>query len=233
VFLDQARLGALLIYSGRVMLRILPSDAVRVIDQWFPWAKGSAEAPKLNGNDIGKVEGVIAVLDAVRSDLLTLDPGDYADFVAELAIIRSRPALWLANPKMGRSGRQIQRIRALLTKCPDDIADADSHELSFIADTAIRESLRLDVSHANRAREAGHWKAATVLAGSVMEAVLLWALNKKEKKMPGTASAAVVKLKLIVKKDSSLNDWGLHRYVALAGALGMISDDSLTEAILA
>ena len=156
------------------MQAVVPSEAVRIIDKWFPWAQGSGDIPRLTVNDVGKVQAFIAVVGAVPDGLLTLDSNEYADFVSEFAIIRSRPDLWIAHPRLSRSGRQIRRIRDLLKKCPDDFPAASTQGLNFIRHVALRTTLRSDIDHADRARRAGEWKAATVLAGSVIEALLLW-----------------------------------------------------------
>lgn len=195
------------------MRRVVPSEAVRIIEKWFPWTKDStATIPRLTVNDIGKVQAFIAVVDAVPEALLTFDASDYADFISELAIIRSRPTLWIAHPKLSRSGRQIKRLRELLSKCPDDVPAATVHDLAFIRHAALRASLRLDITHAERAREAGEWKAATVIAGSVIEALLLWKL--------GTAAPAAVAAARAIPRnvDNDIRKWHLPDLIEVAAA---------------
>ena len=61
-------------------------------------------------------------------------------------------------------------------------------ELVFIPDAGLREGLRLDISTANQALANGEWKAATVLAGSVVEALLLWAVDQQ---LPAAITQAI------------------------------------------
>jgi hypothetical protein len=51
----------------------------------------------------------------------------------------------------------------------------------------FRKNLRLDMSAANRALANSEWKAATVLAGSVVEALLLWAIQRRSSDEVGQA----------------------------------------------
>jgi len=57
-------------------------------------------------------------------------------------------------------------LRDLLARCPDEAPSPSIAELSFIQDTNLRDSIRSDISAANRALHDGQWKAATVLAGA-------------------------------------------------------------------
>jgi len=81
-----------------------------------------------------------------------------------------------------------------MAACVDDAATVATTPLSFIADAALRESIRLDMSGAHRDLGQDEWKGATVLAGSAIEALLLWALQERERNKPGDVPAAVAAL---------------------------------------
>ena len=66
-----------------------------------------------------------------------------------------------------------------MKKCPDTAPSAQTAGLEFIEDEGLRENLRIDISSAERAIADGVWKGATVLAGSIVEALLLWALQAR------------------------------------------------------
>jgi len=66
-----------------------------------------------------------------------------------------------------------------LSKCPDEFPSSETTELLFIKDEDFRENLRIDTSAVNSALSNGEWKSATVLAGSVIEALLLYKLKEK------------------------------------------------------
>ena len=82
----------------------------------------------------------------------------------------------------------------VLELCPDEFPSVDTSNLSFIADPTLRDILRLDVTATNSALINGEWKAATVLAGSVVEALVLWALQQQN---PAAVSAAATTDKVI------------------------------------
>ena len=75
----------------------------------------------------------------------------------------------------------------------------------------------------NRALTNGEWKAATVLAGSAAEALLLWALKQRLAADIGTAvAAAKASGELTTKPDANLDRWNLHEYIEVAAQLGTI-----------
>jgi hypothetical protein len=51
---------------------------------------------------------------------------------------------------------------------------------AFVTDPELRADLHRDLGEANRALQNGEWKATTVLAGSIVEALLLWALQTRK-----------------------------------------------------
>jgi hypothetical protein len=71
--------------------------------------------------------------------------------------------------------------------------------LSFIQHSDLRESIRNDVGAANRALLNCEWKAATVLAGATIEALLHWALSQ------------------IAQPPSQLDELGLGQLLGEAG----------------
>jgi hypothetical protein len=50
---------------------------------------------------------------------------------------------------------------------------------AFISDADLRTDLRQDLGEVNRPLHNGEWKGATVPAGLIVEALLLWALQNK------------------------------------------------------
>lgn len=69
-------------------------------------------------------------------------------------------------------------IRRALAKCPDEYPPSPTTELLFIKDPALRENIRQDLGASNRALSNAEWKAATVLAGAAIEALLRWRLQE-------------------------------------------------------
>jgi hypothetical protein len=84
--------------------------------------------------------------------------------------------------------------------------------LPFITDATLRESLRLDIEHVGRVLAYGEWKATTVLAGSVIEALLLWKLGT----LPAADVEAAAKTARNWKTVKPLNEWHLPDYIEVA-----------------
>ncbi len=75
-----------------------------------------------------------------------------------------------------------------------------------------------------------------MLAGSAIEALLLWRLQEYERATPGLLSAATAALlggKLTRKPDANPESWDLHTYVEVAVHLGVIKPDTATLVRLA
>jgi hypothetical protein len=80
----------------------------------------------------------------------------------------------------------------------------------------------------------GEWKAATVLAGSAAEALLLWALKQRQ---PADITSAVETLrasgKLSTKPVSDLDRWNLYEFIQVGEQLQVIKPNTATQTRLA
>jgi hypothetical protein len=101
-------------------------------------------------------------------------------------------------------------------------------DLNFITDQSLRESIRLDISAANSALVNGEWKAATVLAGSVIEALLLWVLQQKS---PADVTTAIGKIGR--KCAADMQKWDLADYIGVAEVLKIIKPETISQCRLA
>jgi len=192
------------------MPRVVPRMVVELIDTAFkdalekgtlraPWApKAPTEGPAL--------AGILALVDALPGEFLTvLSPEDYAAFIVNVAAIRNQLALWQAGDRDLRQSplypvkgyepeNPVGVVRHVLEQCPDELPAAGSHELDFIADETFRAILLRDIGSTEEALGNNEYKAATVLAASVVEALLLWALSAPARTAQVDASAAGTKL---------------------------------------
>lgn len=106
--------------------------------------------------------------------------------------------------------------------------------MRFITDPGLRDDLRIDIGAVNRALSNAEWKAATVLAGAVVEALLLWALQQKilvdiQKAVASAFSRNAPKNGTMV----DLLDWHLPHYLETTAQLGIIKSDTAQQARLA
>jgi hypothetical protein len=122
-----------------------------------------------------------------------------------------------------------------LLNCPDEYPPPLTADLHFISDQGLRDSIRRDVGAASQALHNGEWKAATVLAGAAIEALLHWKLGEP----PLTAADIInagkaAKAKQTLKKlpPAELDRWGLEHFIAVAGELNAIKPATVAAATL-
>lgn len=217
------------------MPRIVPSQVVALIDKVFPEAQENRTADKftLHRDHALGLAGIVRLVDQIPDELLRLEGERYAEFIAALEGIRQSLETW---PHQGVS-HQLGKIRGLyklnplsivrgaLASCPDDYPPEEIAGLEFIDDAEHRENLRLDVAGINRAFANNEYKAATVLAGSAIEALLLWALERHTEERIQEALDTVIGagwFKRRPGRELTGPEWGLRQYSEVAGELAVI-----------
>lgn len=220
------------------MPRMVPSQVVAVIKQVFPQpAHGRLRA--IARDDMHAVMALLDLVDQIPQELMPIDMGEYSALVIGLNTLRSAVAQWPTRDVVidrvpGHHQHVILLIRDTLAKCPDAAPTPATVALLFIPDPALRESLRLDISTAYQALANGEWKAATVLAGSVIEALLLWALQQYPEAAYQKALADVVAKKIVRQpRYTPVEQWDFVHYIAVAEELQRIKADTATLARLA
>lgn len=213
------------------MARVVPSQVVAFIDKVFPnilkdGAKKDWHLNKVNQTDLA---AILDLTDRIPEELLILEQQKYAQYLSSIATIRQYLAIWLGGHEQtlkktpGYDVNPVNLIREALSDCPDESPAPGTAELEFIDDDALRAQLRLDISSINMALVNGEWKAATVLSGSVSEALLLWRLDQD----PEGVAPFVEKFK------KPLVGWHLSQYIEAAHSLGVIDKDTATQTSLA
>jgi hypothetical protein len=108
-------------------------------------------------------------------------------------------------------------IRDALVNCPDESPSPSTSEPNFISDPDLKMGLRNDIGSVNRALSNGEWKAATVLAGSVIEALLLWALQRSNPTAVVTAATGLMSSGRFRNQPSQdLERWNLFEFIEVA-----------------
>jgi hypothetical protein len=212
---------------------VTPSVAVAALEL-VPFTAQPAAGGYVSGNDAGEVAACIAIAEAVPATLLRLEPADYASLLGNLATMRSAVATWQTQgPKIGALDFAVLRdVRNQLAKCPDRAVADPSPDFRFLGDAELEADLVMDVGEINVAIANAEWKSATVIAGSVVEALLLWKLLRQA----AQTTAAIASLR---KKDANKKiptdplDGTLHNYIEIAKEAGWLADRTVTLASLA
>lgn len=218
------------------MREVMPSQVVQFIDQFFPWAKNDPPQASVQPQDGPNLRGILDLAEVIPDSLLSCPPDQLAAFIHARAMIRDILETWKARGGIGGLGyvqggkSPVSVIRAILAMCPDENPPAAHADLLFITDVQLRDSIRLDIGGANRAMANAEWKAATVLAGSAIEALLHWRLSIEPKAtLDGAPRAPAYR----GGKKKNLDDYVLHEYIAVAEDLGAIRGDTVIAARLA
>jgi hypothetical protein len=189
---------------------------VQTIDDLFSHAAKNAPGATLVAGHSSQLLGILNLLKDVPDELITLTSADYSELIFAKSTIEEHLAHWRARGDVGSIANVkgfdvVTVIRRALAKCPDEYPASATTELLFINDGALRENIRRDLGASNRALNNAEWKAATVLAGAAIEALLHWRLQEPS---PGpaaiqTAVTALVASGTISKPDSNIDRWEL------------------------
>ena len=226
------------------MPRVLPSEVVGIIDQMTAGAGWNLEANPnvlLEQGHLGTVATLLGLAEQVPKELLVISGEEYLGLLAAMSALRAAVGAWQVEnryrlgmlPGFGQVHVLIL-IRRALAACPDEFPAPETRELAFIEDTELRDGLRLDISAINRALSNSEWKATTVLAGSVVEALLLWALRRLPE---AEVFAKAIKLSgggtLDRRPGPELEKWHLQEYIEVAAALNIVDPNTAAQARLA
>lgn len=201
------------------MPRIVPSQLVAFIERG-PLSELLEGANRRAVRPYGVVSGLLALLDKLPNELLPTDPRRFAELVTSVEVLRVDNT---SGDLSVEETRAIRTIYSILCRCPDSAAPAGTTEPAFIHEEDLRADLHRDLGDANRALQNGEWKAATVLAGSIVEALLLWAL--KTRKLAQLAAAEE-------RVGRPIERWDLHQLIECAHAADLITAQTRTVADL-
>ncbi len=169
------------------MARVLPSDVVMMIEAAFPWMKAgkSGLAVMTTGPSVASL---VDLVDRIPEATLRFTPDKYRDFLWAVSSLRhlarmlemglTSAAGGLAWPSVTGGQNAVTTIWQLLKECPDEAITESTPTLRFLEDEALRLSVQVDISSAEADFNNGEWKSATVMAGSALEALLLWTVTR-------------------------------------------------------
>lgn len=228
------------------MPRVVPSQVVTLIHRLFPFTAMQKDTQQnlvyLELTHANQLAAIVELTDQIPPELINLEGDDYTVYASSLTAIRTAIATWQARggvhpltcvPGFGNLN-PVTLLRRSLELCPDESPAPSTVGLAFIPDQEFRENLRTDISAANQALSNGEWKAATVLAGSTVEALLLWILKQRPKVDIQDAVNALLKNGSLRKNPGKIIDeWSLHPFIQVAEKLNIIKPETATQSRLA
>jgi hypothetical protein len=223
------------------MSNVMPSQVVQTIDELFPHAVKDIEHAPLYASHSSHMLGILNLLKDIPAELITLSSADYSDFVLAKSTIEEHVEIWRSRGPAGQCGHVKGRdpvtvIRRVLAKCPDEYPPPATTELLFIKDSDLRDNIRRDLGAVNRALNNFEWKAATVLAGATIEALLHWRLQEappSPAEVKNAVAALVAANKFSSRPHADMDRWELHHFIGTAASLNLIKPDTASAANLA
>jgi hypothetical protein len=222
------------------MSRVVPTLIVNIVDRAFPWAKqADFNTDVMTFLQAPAVSGIVHLLDHIPDELLSIEPGVYADFILAREALRHESAAFTSGTKEGRpwprpgDRNALCFVRHVMNSCPDSAPTAGTNELAFIEDQELRQALRLDLGAVESSLHNGEWKSATILAGSLVEAFLLWTIGQHDQSQ---ITAALKKIAGQFNKQldpTEIENWGLIHYIEVARELNRISEETAAQARIA
>jgi hypothetical protein len=229
------------------MKQVFPSDVVSFIDQSFDQGFNPGTTIMVNDFTVPRLEAVIKLVGMVPEHLLLLNSLEYSAFVAAIADLRARidsfqifdvrdrlSQLMPLVPMTAFGNRiSLQVLRDQLAKCPDEVPTPATAALKFIVDSFQRETLRVDLSTVANSLANNEWKAATILSGSLIEALLLWAIKQRTTDV-STSISGLVKSGAFKGRPApdpaDPDNWKLFQYILVARELKEIEPRTATIA---
>ena len=217
------------------MPRAVPSQVVSLINSIFPTIPGG-----MSYDHAPWLAAILSLVEQIPHELITLDEDDYKIYVASISVLRSSINSWerrgnvRSSTKVPGHGQALKLLLQCLEKCPDEGIESTTVKLSFISEPVFEENLRKDISASNQALSNGEWKAATVLGGATVEALLLWAINQQDPHDIQTAVNTLIASKKLDKRTKPIPEkWVLHQLIEVAEELNVIKSATAQQARLA
>jgi hypothetical protein len=166
-----------------VITRFFPSQIVEYIDRKFPHAK-TGKRVNIPVGYMPTLSVLITMLDGIPPYVINLDEKDFIDYIETIEAIKATLNAWKNGiynfgfrGAPGLDKCPIAVIREKLLMLRDEGVSPGTTKLMFIDDESYRELLKVDITVMNNAFDNGEWKAATILAGSIIEALLLYKIK--------------------------------------------------------
>ena len=164
---------------------VMPTQVISIIESLFPNVSDPHfQQDPLSGVDFKQtnvLKGVVNLIPQIPAELMTIPGDQYAQLlvsstVIEEALISMRMGKFNGFGRLGNIN-PVATIYNILKLCHDEFPASVTADLSFVTDVELKENILRDIGAIERAIRNAEWKAANVLSGAAIEALLLWKLT--------------------------------------------------------
>jgi hypothetical protein len=182
--------------------------------------------------------GLVEMLAYIPEELLNFKTIEASDFLmARAALSREKELLSSGARKDSVEWPSLDNhdcveiVRTALSECEDEAISTSGTVLNFLEDPDLEKTLQTDFGSVESAIPNGEWKAATVISGSIIEALLLWAVERHQpQEIEVAIQKALTDKQLSQKPNPDPSWWHLPELIEIAYGLGEITDDTLCSA---
>ena len=202
------------------------SDLVALIKHAFPGPATTGELNMVDDNYASEVALIGELASSIDPSVLaeTFNSSELVLWSSTVSRITTQAKTWTAGGRghlLARPGSQephpIVRLNLMAQRLPDQAKPVSTARLPFVKDKDLRENIARDIDSMERHLRENEWKSTMVLAGSVLEALLLDVLLQDEP----AAKLSAAKLGL-GSKNKDLERWALDDLIKVAEDLGKI-----------
>jgi hypothetical protein len=215
------------------MRAFVPSQVTEFLHNRF---SGVTAGTKLQICDYGgALTHLLLMIDNLPEHLVRLEGKASAEFgeaveAVRIAVARGSGTL---DPLTGLQHHPLDFIRRHVAKMPDQGPKETTGRFDFIEHEQLRKVLAMDFDAANQALDNASWKAATVLAGSVTEAILLDGLLPREEAACEAFRKLALSKKLQERDPKTPESWGLRSLTEVALELRLITPPTAAQCDIA
>lgn len=222
------------------MTRIVPSQVREAIANLYPWVvPGQQQMVRLHREHEGNVRAVLSLVDSIPDDLLTMSPATTVKLIQAKGEVHNALAKWQAGNYalervIGLDRHPFAVIYEALAECGDEPFPGQDEGLAFIADDDLRRTISVDIASVKRAWSNQEFKAVTILAGSVTEALLLDAIRARGREQTRESHTRLMELgRIPANSPADSLRWGLAELNEVAHDAGVIQEPVWTQVNLA
>jgi hypothetical protein len=174
------------------MPRITPALVAVFIEESFPELRDRGAIGTVDQGALQTIGILVSMLDRLDQAVLAgLSHEQYRDTVIATEHLRTTVNRWQYPQPAGRGQYAIVPflplgnrhpvivLRDIMRAAPEEPIAAVQPRLAFLHDPALQESIATDLASAESAMADGRYKNACVMSGAAIEALLLWAVQRR------------------------------------------------------